>query len=256
MKEFSLDTYVREAIFLAQIAHESGEFRWMKEIWGPTAAQKRYEPPSSLAAKLGNTKKGDGKRYMGRGVIQLTGRFNYRKYGSLLGVDLENNPELAEKPELAFRTAGLYWKIRNINEPTDRRDIVAVTKLINGGTNGLEDRQKYYNRALLVLSKNDNSPTPPPASLKVFVDEKDVTALVKQFRVDGRVMVALRPITTKAGLAILSVGGGEAIVRSHSGQNVSIPVVVKDGTGYVLLRDLPLPLDWDAETATATISTD
>jgi len=93
LAEFEINTYLREAMFLAQIAHESGEFRFMRELWGPTEAQKRYEPGTTLAASLGNTQRGDGKRYMGRGVIQLTGRANYREYGRILGVDLEGDSE-------------------------------------------------------------------------------------------------------------------------------------------------------------------
>ena len=81
MDMFEINSPMREAAFLAQIAHESGELKFFEEIWGPTAAQRRYEPPSDLAKRLGNTQKGDGRRYKGRGPIQITGRFNYRKYG-------------------------------------------------------------------------------------------------------------------------------------------------------------------------------
>src|SRR4051812_14119179 len=90
LDEAGINTKLRLAAFLAQVAHESGEFRFMEEIWGPTQAQLRYEPPSSLATKLGNTQKGDGYKFKGRGPIQLTGRENYRKCGKALGVDLEN----------------------------------------------------------------------------------------------------------------------------------------------------------------------
>ena len=95
MTAYAIATPLRCAAFIAQLAHESGEFRWMEEIWGPTAAQQRYEPPSDLAAKLGNTQAGDGKRFKGRGPIQITGRFNYAKYGGLLGRDLVGQPALA-----------------------------------------------------------------------------------------------------------------------------------------------------------------
>ena len=89
MREFGIDTPPRQAAFLAQLAHESGELRYMEEIWGPTAAQRRYEPPGSLAARLGNTQPGDGLRYKGRGPIQVTGRANYRRYGGLLGLEVD-----------------------------------------------------------------------------------------------------------------------------------------------------------------------
>jgi predicted chitinase len=153
LQRFGVDTMLRTAAFIAQLAHESGEFRFMEEIWGPTAAQRRYEPPSALAGRLGNTETGDGRRFKGRGPIQITGRFNYRKYGDLLGVDLVAQPELAAQPEVAFSTAGLYWKTNGLNELADREDFVRITRRINGGTNGLADRQKYYERAKQVLAE-------------------------------------------------------------------------------------------------------
>ena len=151
MDMFDINSPMREAAFLAQIAHESGELKFFEEIWGPTAAQKRYEPPSDLAKRLGNTQPGDGKRYKGRGPIQITGRFNYRKYGQLLATDLEGNPDLAATTQIGFETAGQFWKLNGLNELADIPDFKAITKRINGGFNGLPDRQKYYERAKQVL---------------------------------------------------------------------------------------------------------
>lgn len=151
MNMFEINSSMREAAFLAQIAHESGELKFFEEIWGPTAAQKRYEPPSDLAKRLGNTQPGDGKRYKGRGPIQVTGRFNYRKYGQLLNLDLEGNPDLAATTQIGFETAGQFWKMNGLNELADIPDFKAITKRINGGFNGLPDRQKYYERAKQVL---------------------------------------------------------------------------------------------------------
>jgi len=145
-------TVLRTAAFVAQLAHESGEFRWMQEIWGPTPAQLRYEPPAELARRLGNTEPGDGERFKGRGPIQITGRFNYAKYGQLLGRDLIAEPALAVAPELAFATAGLFWRTNGLNELADAQDFVKITRRINGGTNGLADRQMYYARAMAVLA--------------------------------------------------------------------------------------------------------
>jgi predicted chitinase len=109
MTEFAIESPARVAAFVAQLAHESGQFRFMEEIWGPTPAQSRYEPPSSLATDLGNTEVGDGKRFKGRGPIQITGRANYQRFGDLLRMDLVSNPPLAAAPDVAFRIAGLFW---------------------------------------------------------------------------------------------------------------------------------------------------
>ncbi len=155
MEIYEIDTPLRASAFLAQIAHESGELRFMEEIWGPTPQQKRYEPPSDLARRLGNTQPGDGFRYRGRGPIQITGRANYRKYGNLLGVDLERNPDLAATPQYAFSTAALYWKTNGLNELADVRDFITITRRINGGLNGLQDRQKYYAVARNVLGADE-----------------------------------------------------------------------------------------------------
>lgn len=147
MDEFEINTPLREAAFLAQIAHESGEFRFMEEIWGPTAAQNHYEPPHPKARELGNNHAGDGKRFKGRGPIQITGRANYRKYGDLLGLDLEGHPESAAKPDVGFRTAGAFWKSHGLNELADEQEFEKITRRINGGINGLKDRIKYYDKA-------------------------------------------------------------------------------------------------------------
>lgn len=153
MTEFSINTPARAAAFLAQIAHETGGFRWFEEIWGPTPAQLRYSPPSKLAATLGNVKAADGWRYRGRGAIQLTGRSNYRKYGLILGLGwkLEENPEMAAKPDLAYRIAACYWKTKGLNELADLSSFVTITKRINGGLNGYADRVRYWNRARKAL---------------------------------------------------------------------------------------------------------
>lgn len=151
MDEFEINTPLREAAFLAQIAHESGEFRFMEEIWGPTAAQKRYEPVTSKSKELGNTQPGDGHLFKGRGPIQITGRANYKRYGDMLGIDLIADPPAAARPEVGFRTAGLYWKNNGLNELADQSMFKTITKRINGGFNGLEDRLKYYARAKAVL---------------------------------------------------------------------------------------------------------
>ncbi len=151
MAEFSVDTPLRAAAFLAQVAHESGQFRFMEEIWGPTPAQIRYEPPGKKARDLGNDQTGDGKRFKGRGPIQITGRANYRHFGDKLGVDIVTNPPLAATDAVAFRIAGCFWKQKGLNELADKQDFREITRRINGGFNGLADRKQFYERAKRVL---------------------------------------------------------------------------------------------------------
>lgn len=146
IEEFEINTPARIAAFLAQIAHESGQLKYWAEIWGPTMAQKRYEG----RADLGNTQPGDGKRFKGRGPIQITGRANYRKYAALLGLPLIDNPELLELPMHGFRSAAAFWATNGLNAIADEDTVVAfsrITRRINGGYNGLADRRKYWARA-------------------------------------------------------------------------------------------------------------
>lgn len=133
-----MDNEKRLAHFMAQLCHESGAFRYMEELASGAAYEGR--------ADLGNTQPGDGKRYKGRGPIQLTGRANYRRFGRRLGIDFERHPELAAIPSIGLHTALEYWKDRGLNALADRDDIRAITRKINGGFNGLADRQAYLNK--------------------------------------------------------------------------------------------------------------
>lgn len=132
-----LDNGLRLAHFLAQVAHESGGFRYMEEIWGPTEAQKRYEGRRDL----GNTVKGDGSLFRGRGPIQITGRANYEEYGNAIGLWLTDKPTLAAIPAIGLHIACEYWKRKGLNAWADADDVLTITKKINGGVNGLADRQ-------------------------------------------------------------------------------------------------------------------
>jgi putative chitinase len=147
MREFDVNTPKRQAAFLAQIAHESGELKHMEEI----ASGEAYEGRKSL----GNTEPGDGKRYKGRGPIQLTGRINYRKAGAALQLDLEGKPELAAQPDVGCRVAGWFWKTHGLNELADKSDFLQITKRVNGGTHGLARREEFYKRARGVLGVKD-----------------------------------------------------------------------------------------------------
>ena len=152
--EFGIDAPARTAAFLAQLAHESGQFRFMQEIWGPTPAQQRYEPTTTLSTTLGNTEAGDGRRFKGRGPIQITGRANYRRFGDLLGLNLVDNPDSAALPDVAFRVAALFWSKKGLNELADRVTPEAfkeITRRINGGFNGLAERERFYEAAKSAL---------------------------------------------------------------------------------------------------------
>lgn len=147
MTEFGIDTPARQAAFLAQIGWESGGLHWAMELWGPTPQQLRYEPPSELATKLGNTMAGDGLRYRGHGWIMITGRFNHGHAGNRLGVDLINHPDLGAQPDVASRISGLFWSEHHLNPMADIGTddaFVEITQVINGGTNGLAGRQKLW----------------------------------------------------------------------------------------------------------------
>ncbi|MEO1209568.1 MAG: glycoside hydrolase family 19 protein [Cyanobacteria bacterium J06638_20] len=148
---FQINTPLRISHFFGQILHESGGFRWLREIWGPTDAQRRYEPQSRLARNLGNVSSGDGRRYMGRGVIQLTGRYNYKQFSDAMGMDFVSNPDLVASPQYAVLVGGWYWDTRKINGAADRDDLLRVTRLVNGGKNGLADRRRYLDRSKRVL---------------------------------------------------------------------------------------------------------
>lgn len=150
MQEGDITTPMRRAAFLAQLAHESCEFRYFEEL-GDDAYFHQYDPGQPNTA-AGNTQPGDGPRYHGRGPIQLTGRGNYRAAGRALGLDLEDDPELAARPDIGFRIAQWYWTARGINALADAGDFAAVTRAVNGGYNGLQAREAYYRRALEVFA--------------------------------------------------------------------------------------------------------
>jgi putative chitinase len=154
MRDTKIDTAPRVSAFIGQLAHESACLRFMTELWGPTPQQIRYEPPSPLATRLGNTQPGDGYRYRGRGPIQITGRANYQKYGLMLGLPLEDHPERAAWYGIGCRIAAAFWLDHKLNEAADSSNLESVkriTRIINGGQNGLASRIRYTNLARVAL---------------------------------------------------------------------------------------------------------
>lgn len=144
MAEFEINTPVRIAHFMAQVAHESDGFNTTVEYASGEAYEWRED--------LGNVFSGDGRRFKGRGLIQLTGRYWYKIFGDEIGVDLISNPQLLEGADLACKSAAWFWNKHDLNILADRQDVYMITKLINGGTNGLEARLSYLERAKKVLN--------------------------------------------------------------------------------------------------------
>lgn len=171
MVEFEINTASRQAAFLAQIAHESIQLEAWRENLNYSAEAlmrtwpKRFDKvkaaafarqPEKIAnevygGRLGNVNPGDGWKYSGKCPIMLTFADNYRKAGAALGLDLLLNPDLALQANVGFRIAGWFWKSNGLNELADKKLFDAISKKINGGTIGLEDRRKYYAVAVRVL---------------------------------------------------------------------------------------------------------
>lgn len=144
-EKYKIDTPVKISAFLAQIGHESGQLRWLEEF----ASGDAYEGRKSL----GNTQKGDGRRYKGRGLMQTTGRANYEKLSKWSGIDFVNNPEWLSLPKYAALSAFYYWDSNNLNRyaTLDEKDFKTLTRRINGGLNGYQDRLRLWERAKKVL---------------------------------------------------------------------------------------------------------
>lgn len=172
MDEFEINTPLRMAAFIAQVAHESGSFNYLQELASGHAYDDRkdlgnLEPEAIATAKLARTTA--GRFYRGHGVIQITGYYNHKKCGEALGLDLVKFPKLLTEPVNACRSAAWFWVVGaglnlsktaiaagvtkgcNLNTYADRKEFKLLTVAINGGYNGLEDRSKYYIRALRVI---------------------------------------------------------------------------------------------------------
>lgn len=169
MDEFEINSPLRISHFLAQVGHESGSFKYVKEIWTNSLAQQGYEG----AARLGNSDVGDGERYLGRGPMQITGRKNYAALSVALDINFISQPQLLERIDYGARSACWFWKAGagknlghaalsalekydsgvgvNLNDVADADDIVTITLCINGGMNGFEERSRILLQAFNVL---------------------------------------------------------------------------------------------------------
>lgn len=143
MEEYDITTPNRRAAFLAHVAHESGSLRYTRELADGRAYEGR--------ADLGNAFPGDGPRYRGRGLLQITGRANYADCGEALGLPLIEQPELLELPVNACRSAGWFWAKKKLNAYADANSFGSLTKAINGGYTGLDDRIRQWLNARRAL---------------------------------------------------------------------------------------------------------
>jgi putative chitinase len=202
--------------FLAQAAHESDGFCTTEEY----ASGARYEGRGDL----GNVRKGDGVLFKGRGVFQLTGRANYREFGALLGIDLEAKPQRAAEPELSLTIACLFWRRKNLNVPAEADDVVQITRLINGGRNGLDDRRRKLGiakrevAALLAAGMTSSDPAHYPVLRRGSADEEAVEDLQARLRKQGFILtidgdfgaateLAVRQVQIRAGLVADGIVG-------------------------------------------------
>jgi putative chitinase len=172
-EKYQINTPKRQACFIGQCMHESGGFKQLKENLNYSAkglmatwpsrfpdmdtAEKFERNPSAIANKvysgrMGNTEDGDGAKFIGRGLIQLTGKDNYKAFGEAIGEDLVSNPELVEEPRYAALSAGWFFNKRNLNALADVMDIETMSKRINGGNIGITDRIAKINKVLNLLT--------------------------------------------------------------------------------------------------------
>lgn len=143
MHEYKICGAEREAAFLATIIHESGHFRYTREIASGAAYEGRKD--------LGNVMAGDGVKFKGRGLIQITGRSNYERASKALGIDFVSNPQLLEQPRYATQVSCWWWADKGLNEIADTGDFRKVTRIVNGGYTGFSDREFWYKKALEIL---------------------------------------------------------------------------------------------------------
>jgi predicted chitinase len=168
LAEGRIDTPRRIAAFMAQLAHESGEYRYMEELADGSAYEGR--------ADLGNTQPGDGRRFKGRGPIQITGRANYAACGAALGLDLLADPTLLARPEHGTASACWFWNSRDLSLLADQDWFRLITRRINGGFNGLADRLQYWDRNREILGLPPIDPDNEMGSIMEFQARHGLTA--------------------------------------------------------------------------------
>lgn len=147
MDQYDITTPARQAAFLAQMGHESGSFNFLSEIWGPTAWQAKYEGNEHL----GNIYPGDGYKFRGRGLIQITGRDNYTGCADALCLNCVEDPDILAQPNYAALSSAWWWAAHGCNALADQGQFDRITRIINGGLNGYEDRRARWAKAKQAL---------------------------------------------------------------------------------------------------------
>jgi putative chitinase len=220
---------LREAHAMAQFLHESGGFQFKRELASGRAMEGRRD--------LGNTQPGDGPRYKGRGWIQITGRFNYRKFGRILNLPLEQQPELAETDENAAKIACAFWSDKDLNRFADRDDIMTITRRINGGTNGLADRRSRLQLAKSVLSVEDPVPLDDPEEpIRLLLNGQELSFDAFKDE-EGNIWAPLRVMTDATGWTILDIDADDALLR-RGNEEVRIPTTIRGARGFGRVRGL------------------
>jgi putative chitinase len=176
--EYGVDTPKRIAAFMAQAAHESVQFNFLKEIWDGKGWQATYQ------GRMGNTNPGDGYKYRGRGIFQTTGKDNYKAASLALFKDLRllNNPEILEQPEYATLSALFYWKSKKLSELADKGDFLALTKRINPKALGYSERVSFFTALTSAIAISPSTFLAEALKKKSNTVQKSVANSVRDFR--------------------------------------------------------------------------
>lgn len=228
MVQFDITSQRREAHFMAQVLHESGRFRYKVELASGRAYEGRRD--------LGNTQPGDGPRFRGRGWIQVTGRANYTRYGSLLRLPLAAQPTLAESDENAALIATAFWSTHGLNTVADHDDLLTATRRINGGLNGLADRRECLSHAREVLSLNDDVIPETDPEEPVQIKFGGILLPFEGFRRDGVSWAPLRSLADALRVTILEADGEDATLQKQGGMPFKVPLVITSSRGYSPVR--------------------
>jgi putative chitinase len=223
LDRYAINNPLRIAHFLGQTCHESAGFRTTEEFASGEAYEGRKD--------LGNTKTGDGVRYKGRGLLQLTGRANYHEVGELLNVDLEGQPTLAAEPVLSLKIACEFWKKKKINAACDDDNLDRVTRLVNGGVNGIEERRVFTTKAKNAIARLQGIQL---SGAQAATKSSKLPVLHRGSR--GDAVVKLQKLLRTAGFAAVAVDGDfgpgteVAVVRFQTDKKLDADGIVGDQT--------------------------